>query len=73
MPLRFEHHDSRARRFDFDIGITAAQIGIFQAAVAIGERVLCPGCYDMFGSCCLEFGGDDLWAEREKEGADDER
>ena len=27
----------------------------------IGDHWLCPECYSLYGSCCLEFGGDDLW------------
>lgn len=30
-------------------------------AVEIGEHHLCVDCYEEAGSCCLEFGGDDLW------------
>ena len=26
-----------------------------------GERRLCEECYAACGSCCLEFGADDLW------------
>jgi hypothetical protein len=27
-----------------------------------GDRRLCEECYGVCGSCCLEFGADDLWA-----------
>lgn len=30
-------------------------------AVRIGDRIICPDCYDKAGSCCPEFGADDLW------------
>lgn len=30
-------------------------------AVEIGDHRLCMVCYENCGSCCLEFGGDDLW------------
>ena len=30
------------------------------------DSVLCSDCYQGCGSCCPEFGADDLWAEREK-------
>ena len=30
-------------------------------AVKVGTRWLCESCYVEAGSCCLEFGGDDLW------------
>jgi hypothetical protein len=34
----------------------------------LGDRRLCEECYGLAGSCCPEFGADDLWAEREQEG-----
>jgi hypothetical protein len=36
-------------------------------AVRLGEDLICLNCYAAAGSCCLEFGGDDLWQESEKE------
>jgi hypothetical protein len=30
-------------------------------AVKVGTRWLCESCYAEAGSCCLEFGADDLW------------
>lgn len=33
-------------------------------AVAVGDRWLCERCYSEKGSCCPEFGKDDLWADR---------
>ena len=40
-----------------------------QPAVAkVGDEYLCESCYQNPGSCCMEFGGDDLWAfEQEDE------
>jgi hypothetical protein len=32
----------------------------------LGERRLCEECCDAFGSCCLEFGADDLWRRDEE-------
>ncbi len=32
------------------------------SAVRIGDRALCPDCYHGCGSCCPEFGKDDLWS-----------
>ncbi|HBA82530.1 MAG TPA: hypothetical protein DCZ95_00405 [Verrucomicrobia bacterium] len=35
-----------------------------------GEHWLCGECFSLYGSCCLEFGGDDLWVfpeEKERE------
>jgi hypothetical protein len=34
-------------------------------AFEIGDRVLCETCYVNSGSCCPEFGADDLWAKNE--------
>jgi hypothetical protein len=31
-------------------------------AFDLGERRLCEDCYRACGSCCLEFGADDLWS-----------
>ncbi len=33
----------------------------------IGGMPVCEDCYQNAGSCCLEFGGDDLWQRREEE------
>jgi len=30
-------------------------------AYQVGDRQLCPGRYEGCGSCCPEFGKDDLW------------
>ena len=30
-----------------------------------GGEPICEGCYQDAGSCCPEFGGADLWRERE--------
>ncbi len=35
------------------------------AEVACGGHTLCLDCYYLAGSCCLEFGADDLWREVE--------
>jgi hypothetical protein len=32
-------------------------------AVKVGDRWLCESCYVEAGSCCLEFGGTDLWED----------
>lgn len=40
------------------------------SVIEVGEVRLCEECYQLPGSCCLEFGGDDLWdapAEKEQE------
>jgi hypothetical protein len=33
----------------------------------LGGRPVCEECYQNAGSCCMEFGGDDLWQRREEE------
>ena len=32
----------------------------------LGGMWVCEECRQIRGSCCLEFGGDDLWQEREE-------
>lgn len=32
-------------------------------ALKVGDRWLCESCYVEAGSCCPEFGGNDLWEE----------
>jgi hypothetical protein len=32
-----------------------------------GGMPICEECYQNAGSCCLEFGGNDLWQKREEE------
>ena len=32
-------------------------------AVQLDGKALCPECYQLVGSCCPEFGADDLWEE----------
>jgi hypothetical protein len=34
--------------------------------IVLGGVPVCEECYQNAGSCCLEFGGEDLWAEREE-------
>lgn len=34
-------------------------------AFEVGDRKLCVDCYQNAGSCCPEFGADDLWQQRE--------
>ncbi len=36
-------------------------------AIRFGDRFVCPECYENAGSCCPEFGGDDLWVFDEEE------
>lgn len=41
--------------------------------LVVGGMAICEGCYQDAGSCCAEFGGGDLWAERGREPAADRR
>jgi len=36
-------------------------------AYDLGDKHLCTDCYCEMGSCCLEFGGHDLWTEEKSE------
>lgn len=36
-------------------------------AFRFDDIALCEECYEGAGSCCLEFGGDDLWLTREED------
>ena len=36
-------------------------------ACQVGDRKLCPDCYSGIGSCCPEFGKDDLWTFPDKD------
>jgi hypothetical protein len=36
-------------------------------AIEVGDRRLCEECYACAGSCCPEFGADDLWPKGEDE------
>jgi hypothetical protein len=47
-------------RIEVDENAVCESCGRF-GAYRIGERTLCPECYTECGSCCLEFGKDDLW------------
>jgi hypothetical protein len=43
-------------------GLRCDECGVF-GAFDLGERQLCEDCYRACGSCCLEFGADDLWSK----------
>lgn len=57
-------------------GSTANHIRFVESAVCelcgrfgacqIGDRMLCENCYEGCGSCCPEFGKDDLWKLRDE-------
>jgi hypothetical protein len=35
--------------------------------IVVGNMPICEECYERAGSCCLEFGGDDLWQQQQEE------
>jgi hypothetical protein len=49
----------------FDANATCTSCGQFGAYLLEGES-LCAECYEKRGSCCAEFGGDDLWRARQE-------
>jgi hypothetical protein len=40
-----------------------------RGAYELGDRRVCADCYAVCGSCCLEFGADDLWAVEDEPSA----
>lgn len=55
--------DDAELRLDEDLVCdVCGRYGAFQA----GDRQLCPECYTGSGSCCPEFGKDDLWEFEEE-------
>jgi hypothetical protein len=40
-----------------------SRCGNFGAEVIYGDLEICRDCYYIYGSCCLEFGAYDLWAQ----------
>ncbi len=53
-----------------DVDLACELCGRF-GAFRIGGRVLCETCYSGCGSCCPEFGKDDLWTFPEERDEDD--
>ena len=51
----------------FDDNVVCDTCGRFGAYDFDGDR-LCATCYENRGSCCPEFGADDLWPAEETEG-----
>lgn len=41
---------------------TCGRIGAYD----FGDEFICSTCYEERGSCCVEFGGYDLWKEKDK-------
>jgi hypothetical protein len=48
----------------FDENVACEVCGKF-GAYQLGDRKLCQDCYEGCGSCCPEFGKDDLWKLRD--------
>ena len=49
----------------FDENAACTSCGKYGAYLLDGQR-LCADCYEQRGSCCREFGEDDLWRETQK-------
>jgi hypothetical protein len=41
--------------------------------IVLDGMPICEECYQKAGSCCVEFGGQDLWRQREHDASDDPR
>ena len=61
--MKAEHHDSTTGHPSKASGLICERCGR-PDGIEIGGRQLCEECYQIAGSCCLEFGGDDLWQEK---------
>jgi hypothetical protein len=57
-----EHNDSTAEFPSRASGTVCERCGR-PDSVEIEGHHLCIECYQIAGSCCLEFGADDLWEE----------
>ena len=40
-----------------------SRCGNYIAELIYGDLKICSDCYYIYGSCCLEFGADDLWSQ----------
>ena len=47
-----------------DPAVRCSECGV-PGAIDFAGLLLCPRCYSEKGSCCPEFGKDDLWRDRE--------
>ena len=54
---------------EYKADINCSQCGRY-GAYDFGDENLCSECYGERGSCCLEFGSNDLWEEKNKETAE---
>ena len=59
-----EHCRTSAKPPQVEPDLTCSECGVF-GAVQFDGVALCPTCYAEKGSCCPEFGKDDLWRQRE--------
>jgi hypothetical protein len=41
--------------------------------IVLAGEPICEECHEKAGSCCLEFGGEDLWQRREREPGKEEQ
>lgn len=63
MPSEPPAHSDRSEPLRVDQTVACERCGRF-GALSVGERLLCPDCHAIAGSCCLEFASDDLWEFR---------
>ncbi len=59
--------DVKEQKQEKDANIQCEVCGRF-GAFSFGDRHICEECYEGCGSCCPEFGADDLWTFPEEEG-----
>lgn len=55
---------SKGSSLELDESARCDECGRF-GAFDLGERSFCEECYQSRGSCCMEFGKDDLWSRDE--------
>jgi hypothetical protein len=66
--IRARFSGTMANEVKFDENLACDRCGRFGAYQFDGERV-CAECYELRGSCCPEFGADDLWRPAEQDSA----
>ena len=59
--MKAENYDSTAEPLRASVAVCERCGG--PDTIEIGGHQLCADCYQIAGSCCLEFGADDLWEE----------
>jgi hypothetical protein len=60
MPTELDQKCESSQRLPFDENAVCESCGQF-GAYRFGDVSLCQECYTLRGSCCPEFGKDDLW------------